>query len=170
MNDKYIQLDAKEVERQIARLFTDFHDELADDDALRADLVEGESDLHSILRRILDHRTEAEFLIAGIKERAAHLKERQDRYARRKDAMTALALRLMIVAQQDKVVLPEATISVSKGRERVEITDEDSVPRQLGKTTWAPDKVAIRAQLDAGEIVPGASIAIGPDSLGVRLK
>lgn len=168
-NPTYIALDAKEVELQIDWLLMEYAD-LADDEALKADMIEGSTDLHSVLARIIDHRAEALEMVTGIEERAAHLTERKERYKRRAGAMTALAHRLMIVAGQSKVALPEATVSVMKGRASVIIDDEDAVPRQLGTSSWKPDKTAIKAQIDAGEAVPGAHIEIGNDSLTVRTK
>jgi len=52
----------------------------------------------------------------------------------------------------------------------VQITDEAAIPSQLCKTTVAPDRSAIKAQLLAGETVPGAMIVTGKDSLSVRVK
>lgn len=168
--ERYIAIDASEVERQIAKLFTDYADDLAGDDALRADLIESESDLHSIMSRIIDHRQEALGMVAMIKERASHLEERKKRFEARAGAMTALALRLMQVARQTKLVIPEASISILEGKDIVVIDDEDALPQGYTRTKTEPDKIAIKAAFALGNPIPGAHIERGPDSLTVRVK
>lgn len=168
MTERYIALDVQTLEREIERLMLE-NVELAEDEALRADMVEGETDLHSVLSRIIDHRLEADAMVEAIKSRSEHLTERKARYERRSKAMTALAMRLMVAAKQTKIVLPEASLSISKGRESVEITSLDDLPQGAFTTVKQPDKAAIKTMLAAGP-VPGAEIKIGPDSLGVRVK
>ena len=63
---------------------------------------------------------------------------------------------------------PIATVSKRIDSLSVKITDEASVPSQLCKTVTTPDKAAIKAQLQAGESVPGAEMARGPDGVTVR--
>ena len=63
-----------------------------------------------------------------------------------------------------------ATISRRAGLPSVQITDEAAIPSQLCKTTVAPDKAAIKAQLLAGETVPGAQIVMGADGVTVRVR
>lgn len=169
MSDTYIALDVKQLEIEINRLIADYP-ELAEDEALRADTVEGQTDLHSVLSRILDHRSEALEMVTGIKERASHLKERQDRYERRADALKALAFRLMNAADQSKITLTEATLSISKGRDSVVIDDIDSLPQGTYSVEKKPNKDAIKKQIEAGSPVPGARIEQGQPSLVVRAK
>lgn len=168
--ERYIAIDAAEVEKQVANLFTDYADELADDFALRADLVEGETDLHSIMSRIIDHRQEALGMVAMIKERASHLDERKKRFEARAGAMTALALRLMQVAQQTKLVIPEASISILEGKDSVVIDDLDELPQGAYRIKKEADKVAIKESIQSGSEIPGARLERGADTIQVRLK
>jgi len=165
----FIKMDAAEVERQIERLISDYP-ELAEDESLKADMLEGATNLHAVLSRIVDHRLEALEMIAGIKERSFNLKDRLGRYERRAEAMAAFALRLMTAAGQSKISLPEATLSVSKGRASVVIDDLSALPQGTFSTERKADKTAIKAQIDAGEDVPGAHIEMGDQSLTMRTK
>jgi hypothetical protein len=169
MADQYLALDVKAVEQQINWLVSEYPD-LADDEALRADMLEGETGLHAILSRVLDHRQEAVEVLTGIKARKQDITDRQSRYERRKDAMTTLIKRLMDVAGQDRVMLPEATISVTKGRESVLITDESELPQGFVKIVREPKKTEILASLQAGETVPGAALQFGENGITVRTK
>ena len=63
-----------------------------------------------------------------------------------------------------------ATVSITKPRWSVEITDEAQVPSQLKITTTKPDIQAIKKILDDGEPVPGAGPKVGNQSINVRLK
>lgn len=166
----YIKLDAALVDKQISQLMLEYGEALEDDETLRSDMLEGETDLHSVLARIVDRRLQAEAMVSAIKERAGALKERQSRYERQKDAMTALALSLMVSAKQSKVTLPEATLSVSDGKDSVMVDNEVALPQGFTRTKTEPDKVAIGEALKRGEDVPGAYLQKGEPSLTVRKK
>jgi hypothetical protein len=170
MSNKYIALDADEVARQVERLFTEYHDEVADDEALRQDLLEGETGFYEIIDKVLDHRQEALGMASMTKERATGMKLRIDRYESRAEAMTKLIMNLMEVAGVERVERPEATISRTKGRESVEITNVDDLPQGTFAIERKPDKKAIAEQLKAGNDVPGARLVTGEDGIRVNSK
>jgi hypothetical protein len=165
----YLAMDAATVARHVEALYAAFP-ELAEDEALRADMVEGETDLHRVVSRALDHRMEARTMVKAMAERRSDLAERSSRWQRREDAMDVLIKGLMDIAGLEKLVLPEATISVNKARASVEITDESELPQGFVKLIRQPDKTAIGDALKAGAEVPGASLAYGEPSLTVRTK
>lgn len=165
----YLTLDAKAVEQQIDWLILEYPD-LAEDEALRADMLEGSTALHDVLSRAVNHRQEADETVKAIKARKQDITDRQSRFEQRKEAMTLLIKRLMDVAGQNKVTLPEATISVTKGRESVLITDADEIPQGFVKVIREPKKTEILAALQAGEPVPGAALQFGENGITVRTK
>jgi len=59
------------------------------------------------------------------------------------------------------------TLAIVAGRERVEIETESEIPTQLMRVRREPDKRAIGDSLRAGDAVPGARLARGPDTLRV---
>lgn len=164
-----IALEASIVAKEIEQLFAAYPD-LADDDALRADMVEGSTDFAEIMSRVLDHEREAKGMLAAIKKRAEDLTERRQRWERRVDAMRSLMLNLMSAADQQKVVLPEATISIAKGRETVEVTDVDALPQGFYSLERKADRIGIMGALMAGEVVPGAALRTGDAGIVVRAK
>lgn len=168
--NKYIALDADEVARQVERLFTEYHDEVADDEALRMDLLDGETGFFEIIDKVLDHRQEALGMASMTKERATGMKLRIDRYESRAEAMTKLIMNLMEVAGVERVDRPEATISRTKGRESVEITDLEAIPQGYAKFEKKPDKTAIAASIKNGEAVPGARLVTGEDGVRINSK
>jgi hypothetical protein len=165
----YLALDAQTIERQINALM-EAYPELAEDEALRADMIEGETDLLSVMTRALDHQQEAASMVDAMKSRRSDLSERISRYERRSDAMRTLMLNLMSAADQPKITLPEATISMTKGRDAVEIIDINALPQGFYSLERKADRTAIGAALKAGEAIPGAALRTGDATLTVRTK
>lgn len=165
----YLLMDAAFVEREINALILAYP-ELAEDDALRSDMVEGETGLTKIVERALDHRQEAETMVEALKARETAMSDRRARYARRGAAMDALIKKLMTLASVDKLTLTEATISITKPRGAVEVTDAAALPQGYFSITRTPDKKAIGDRLRAGEAIPGAVLAYGETGLSVRTK
>lgn len=163
----FLAYDVATLESEFADLLAAFP-ELAEDEELRADTIEGETDAYRVLSKIVAIERDANSMIAAITERAKELSSRKERYTRRKDAMRSLLLRLLKAADLNKVSLPEATVSIGKGRAGVEIVDEALLPDNVVKLKREPDKTAIKAELDAGNEVPGAVLRIGGETLTVR--
>lgn len=165
----YIKLDASEVTRQIDALIAAYP-ELAEDESLRADMVEGETGLDQVISRALDHMAEADMMVNAISERCSQQQERQKRYERRSDAMRGLIKDLMIHANLKGIPLPEATLTLSKGRETVNITNLADLPQGFFVVSHTADRRAIGAALKAGEIIPGAELKTSEIGLVVRRK
>ncbi|MDO3431163.1 siphovirus Gp157 family protein [Rhizobium sp. CBN3] len=166
-NTRFLAADVANLEAEIDALLAAFLD-LQEDETLRADMLDGETNLGGVLTRLLGHEREAASMVTAIKKRADELDARKKRQERRQAAMRALMLRLMKAASLPNVPLTEATISVTKGRDSVEIVDETAVPARFLKVVKTPDKTAIKAALDAGKKVKGAAIKTGDDILTVR--
>ncbi|WP_245319174.1 siphovirus Gp157 family protein [Consotaella salsifontis] len=155
------------LEREFADLLAAYP-ELVEDETLRADTIEGETDAHRVLSKIVAIERDANSMMAAVGERVKDLQVRKARYERRKDAMRALLFRLMKAGALSKVNLAEATLSIGKGRASVEIVDETKVPKRFMKVTTTPDKTAIKSALDAGEKVRGAKMSEPGEVLSVR--
>jgi Gp157 protein len=170
MNAKFLFNDAQAVRAQISAMLIHYPD-LADDAELMADMIEGSTDLHRILERALNARQEALTMATAIKEREAAMSERRARYERQADGIKKIMQMLMESAGQDKVTLPEATLSITKARETVNIIDVDQLPQGFFRTERKADKKAIlEAFKDGGHVPPGAEIAMGECGLTVRTK
>lgn len=165
----YVFKDAELVKAEISRLLTVYPD-IAEDTELLADTLEGETRLHEILERALSARQEAETMALAIKERETALKARRERYEQQSEAYKALMLHLMQYASQDKVTLVEATLSITKPRTSVEVTNEEDLPQGYFQTKKIADKTAIKKAIEAGETIPGASLKTGDAGLTIRSK
>jgi hypothetical protein len=144
--------------------------ELAEDEQLRADTIEGETGAQAVLSRIMSQALDAEAMAAAVRVRINALESRQAASQRRREAMRKFAQRLMLAGGLKSLRLPEATLSLSKGRDSIDITDEAALP----SWAWAvdvvrkPSKTAIKEAIDAGVAVPGAQVKTGEQTLMVR--
>jgi len=143
-----------------------------DDQDIWLSALEGETSLDTVLDRLLELRYRAAANEEAVKERIKNLKERADRYNREQEVLTKAMYRCLNMVNQKSYKTVEATYSIRAGTKRVEIEDEQAIPTQLTtvKTITSPDKEAIKAALEAGEIVPGATLVTGEETLSVRTK
>jgi hypothetical protein len=166
----YIALDVAYTSKAIDAMLAAYPELLGDDEELRLDSLDGETNLVSLLSRLVKQRNEREALAEGLNLYITKLIERRDRFSRGADGLKGLILRLMATAELPKLELPEATLHVGKGRVSVSVTDVDSLPQGTFKLVRQPDKVAIKKELEAGSYVPGAALVTGENTLTVRVK
>ncbi|KMV70388.1 prophage protein [bacteria symbiont BFo1 of Frankliniella occidentalis] len=74
------------------------------------------------------------------------------------------------VAGKRKITAGLHQVSIRAPSRSVEITDAGALPSEFVEfeTTIKPDKLAIKHQLDAGIVVPGAQIKVGKPSLIIK--
>lgn len=163
-----IRLDANAILQQITGLLLEYPD-LADDEVLRADMVEGSTELSDFLRRLERDRQENEAHATALDEVIRTMKLRKCRMERRDEAMRALALKLLFAVDQNKLTLPEATYSIRTVPRSVLITDEDALPDCACTFVRKPNKTAIKEMLEVAP-VPGATMSNGGRTLSIRTK
>lgn len=158
----------------IARIAADLRDYLGDDFDEEAflDTLDGETNAMDIADRLIALTLDAEAMVDAIKAQQADLATRAGRKEAQGEAFRAQMLKVLDATGLKKLERPRATISRRAGSLSVRIIDEASIPSQLCtvKTTTAPDKKAIRAQIEAGEMVPGAELVVGADGVSIRVK
>lgn len=158
----------------IARIAS-LREELGDYDAdeiLRADMIEGETDMDGILRHLVKSLNHARFDEAGAK---AALEEARARYEarissakRKQDVARECIADIMASAGLEKRKLPEGSISITPGKPSLWLSDDFTAPQGLQRIKVEPDKEAIKAALIAGERIDGAEIVIGKKIVTVR--
>ena len=148
LRDNFLAADVANLEAQIHDLFAAYP-ELADDEDLRRDCIEGSTAAYDVLTRLLSVEREADSLAQAISSRISDLSARKDRASRRKEAMRSLMLRIMRAGNIQKAPLTEATVSVTKGRDSVEITDESLLKKAFLKVVTSPDKTKIKEAIDS---------------------
>lgn len=167
MNAPFLQ--AGFVRAEIDKLLSAYP-ELAEDETLRLDMIEGETDFNRVMSKTVEARAEKMAIADAIKTRMADLAERKARFERSADAMKSLAHSLMEAAGVDKVTLPEATVFVTKPRTSVNIINVEDLPQGYFRIKREADKTAIKSALEQGEHIPGAELALGDEGLTIRTK
>lgn len=144
--------------------------ELAEDESLRADILDAETDFNRLVERLTSRLLDALELASGAKARKQEVAERQSRFERQAEGFRELLKGLMQFADMQKVVLPEATVSITKPRTKVNIIDVNELPQGFYAVERKPKSAEIKAALEAGQTVPGAELVLGEDGLMVRTK
>lgn len=169
MNAHFLKADAESVKALIANLFAKYP-ELEEDAELRADVLEGETDLNRLVDFAVREALDAKAMAEARKARIDDLSSLKARSERKAAAMRDLVKGLMKAAQLTKIALPDATVSVTKARQSVEVTDIDALPQGFFTLERKAKSAEIKAALDAGEIIPGAELKTGDEGLTVRSK
>lgn len=169
MTDQYLYLDAAFVKAEIAKLIA-ANPDLAEDESLRADMIDGETNATRIIERALAEQQGAEMMVGAVKAREIDLAARRGRYERKSEAMRSLIKSIMRAANLDKLTLTEASLSLTKPRQTVGIEDLEALPQGYFKTTRQADKAAIKNALERGEDIPGAFLVTGDCGLTIRTK
>lgn len=164
-----MRLDPQVIQQQIANLLLQYP-ELQEDEILRADSIEAETEAFDFLANIVRRIEDTTALEDGANARIKELSERKTRFERRTEALRALAFKVMQTAEIRKAELPCATLSLRNGTQKVVITDETSLPADCLKTTVVPDRTTIKELLKDGREIPGAFLSNGEETLSIRVK
>jgi hypothetical protein len=165
------RLDVQIIQDQIKQLlFTQPELELAEDEILRADMIEGETDAFEFLGKLVRLVGDAKTLELGIETYIAELRARKDRFERRQMTLRMLIFKVMEIAQLTKAELPEATLSVRQAPRKVIIVDEMEIPDEYLRIVSAPDKLKIKEALVNNQDVPGAMLSNAEPVLAIHTK
>ena len=165
MNPQLVQ----RVIREIADLIA-VYPELAEDETLRADTLEGATEINGILGKLVQEREAAYAMAEGVKVPVDDLRQRKARLERLGDGYGKAIERIMNAAGLPKAVLPNATLSISNAPPSIVVSDEGQVPEQFWRVKREIDKPAINAAAKAGEEIPGVTVSNGGTRLTVRVK
>lgn len=163
------RLNPTMVQLQMSNLLLQYP-ELEEDEQLRSDMIEGETEAHEFLSQVERKRQEARSHAIAIQSNIAELQQRQARMERREEAMRALMFKVMEHANLPKIELPEATLSIRAGTPKVLITDEDTIPNAWCRFKREPNKQKIKEALSNGGTIPGAELSNAESVLAIRTK
>lgn len=160
-------LAAEDVIREINALLLEYP-QLADDEELFRDTLEGNTRFNEIMDRLLGEMRDNETLAEATSARIAKIRERQTRLTHRAQFYRSLMHRLLTVTGIQSVALAEAKVSIMKLPDKVIITDESAVPDAFMKIVKEPNKTAIKNAIKTGTYVPGATLSNGGTTISVR--
>lgn len=161
-------LEAKYVQDEITALLLAYP-ELAEDEVLRADSIEGETGAFEFLSKVVRKINYTRVLADGIPGLILELENREARLWRRINALRGLIMKIMNTAGLRKAELPEVTLSIRHGQQRVLIINEAEIPEEYMRVrvTREPDKARIKAGLSDGYIIPGCALSNGEPNLAI---
>jgi len=99
------------------------HPELEEDDVLRLDMVEGETNVTEMLDKLILSEREARAMEGAVVALLDSLVKRKQRFENRSKSLRKYIMQLMEAANLKKVERPAATVSIAAGRQKVVITD-----------------------------------------------
>jgi hypothetical protein len=134
------------------------------------DTLDGETDAMDVIGHLIRQRVEAKAHEIAAKEVAETYTARKQRMADKQKAINKALGQILDASGETKVTHTLGTVSRTKPRISAKVFDETVIPSQLTVTTVRPDLSAIKARLEAGEIVPGAELVAGEPGLTVRVK
>jgi len=137
------------------------HPDLATDDDFLADVIEGETDAPAIMERLVIERREALANGEAMDKLANDYAQISDRWTMRAEARRKLMGLVLDATGQRKMATPAGTVSMSPGRVSLSLADDFTPPQGYARTRIEPDKAAIKAALEAGEVMQGASLVTG---------
>jgi hypothetical protein len=140
------------------------------DETTLADTLEGATDLQGRIVNICRAAREADAQADVVAIMAKDMAARKKRHEARSDRLRSIALWAMQEADISKIAAPDLTIGISKGRTSVVISDPMLIPPHLVEYQPTPNKTLIKAELETGEVVPGASLSNSGPSLSIRSK
>lgn len=156
-----------ELEREIQTLLEQFP-QLKDDQDLLADMLEGQTDFNEVIAALAKDIKLAKANVAGIKEVAKELKERQSRFEAKEEFCRSLIHKLMDAAGVKKLTLPVATVNITNVSPSVMILDESAIPDDFMRIKKEPNKTAIKAALETGQSIAGAVMSNGSTTVSIR--
>ena len=127
-----------------------------DEAALMDALRDGGADVDGLLARLLRARGEAVANDEAIHARIGALVQRQGRFKRQAEEYRAAVNAIMASLGITKWRHAEFSVSVAPGRSGVTVTDVDALPAGYVHVTKTPDKAAIKAAMEQGEVINGA--------------
>ena len=155
---------------EIRRMSDNIRAMVGDDEDCFLDTLDGETDAMDVLGKLIQERQEIQANEAAVKDLAKTYQERAARLNAKADAISQTIGHLLDAIGSKKVAHPLATVSRTKARQSVLVTNPEEIPTQLTKVKRSPDLAAIKEQLEAGEFVPGAEMKLGNPGVTVRVK
>jgi len=146
--------------------------ELADDETLKLDTLEGETDFNHVISRLVRQSNERGAFAEASMQLSADYRGRAERERAAQKAIRNGIIELMQAAGLQGLKLPEATLSLRAPSLSVDVSDVNALPQGYFTevTTRIPGKEAIKEAFLAGNEIPGAAIVTGEPVLTVRIK
>lgn len=142
-----------------------------EDEQAFLDMIEGETEINEAVRAVVRWMLEQDASALMCKGLAAVYTARAGMFSERHDKTKGLLLDVLNELGVKSMPLPEATLTVKATPAKVlgEV-DAATLPDNLRRISYAADKAAIKAELEAGRAVEGYTLSNGGQSLQVKVR
>lgn len=145
--------------------------ELAEDEILRADMINGETDILGVVSELIEKTANASAMQEALAIRQKEISARKSRFATQEEALRRLVSQIMETANLKSLKLPEATLSMTYRQPRLIVTDETLLDEQFKiiVTTLKPNMDALKEEHAKSGITPrGTTLTNGSSTLTIR--
>lgn len=162
--------DADQLRIQIENLVRQYP-EIAEDEILRADMLDGETSIEQVLTSLVRMGEDARAMRDATQTQLDNLKARGDRFGRRIVFSRALIFKILEAAKLKKKELPEATVYLRNNAPAlIGEPDGDKLPDDYVKVERKPDKKKIKDAMIAGTTFEGLALSNQPPSVVVTIR
>ena len=157
-------------ETEAARVLREQLADLAggEEDAVR-DTIEGATNLHELIGAVVEDIASDCASIEGIDAHLKTMRGRKERLEARVESRRAVILNAMAIGEIKKLELAIATLSRKPTPPKVQVIDEALVPSNFWKRADPSlDKRALLEALKGEQVIPGATLSNGGESLSLR--
>lgn len=167
MDIRLIDAEA-EAARALMLNLNDVLTDSADDDALREDTIEGQTDLKELISEAIDMAEDMEDMSDVIAKRIEALKARKARMENKAEMIRAAVASALGAVNLRTMRLPAATLTLKATPPKVIISEESEIPSQF----WKPqppklDKKALAEALKNGPVA-GATLSNGGTTIQIK--
>jgi len=141
-----------------------------EDEVLRTDVLEAETDVIAVIKFLIRSALEAESMERAAKARVDDLINRADRFAARAHSARETVKQMLDALGVNRIQDPEFGVFLRVAPPKVLITDENLLEDEFVRIKKTPDRVAIGKALEAGRQVSGAALSNGGLVLSVRTR
>jgi hypothetical protein len=164
------RFDVDQLRLDIEALIRDYP-EIAEDETLRADMLDAETGIHEALTLLVNDIDSSKMMIVGITARRKELEERCDRLVHRVEGLRALVLKVLQSAELKTVSLPGVTLSQQRSQPQiVGEPNPDALPDDLVRIKREANRTAIREALLNGRAIPGLTLSNAAPHLIIRVR
>jgi len=145
--------------------------EIAEDEILRADMLDGETAISDVLTSLIRMGEDARSMRDATKDQLDNLKARGDRFGRRLEFTRALIFKILDAAHLRKMELPEATVYLRNNQPAlIGEPDGDKLPDEFVRVERKPDKKKLKEAMQAGQVFEGLALSNQPPSVVVTIR
>jgi hypothetical protein len=144
----------------------------AEDEILKMDVLQGETDALEIVRKLIRVALEAEAMVEAVEARTADLNVRAARFAAQAERARNTARDMLEALEVKRLVSEDFTVSLKALPPKVIAPEPEKLADEFVRvvTTRTADKPLIKAAIDAGRTVEHATLSNGGVSIQIRTR